>query len=103
MNQYENQFGCASPNETKIIFESLEAAGFAPIDTSWHNDANDSVEVTIKDKKYRVWVGDPENPDECYQRNSLVQVAENAEEDIYILPKATIEEITSKLIEIKNT
>jgi len=97
MNRYNNDWGYHSPEKTKAFAEALESAGFEVIDQSWSNDEVDALDIEIKDKTYRVWVGDPENPDECMQRNSLVDASKDLEIDEYILPTATIQEIIETL------
>lgn len=98
---YKEKIGCQSPEQTTEIFEALKAAGFNPIDTTWHNDASDSVEVEIKDKKFRVWVGDPKCEDEYYQANHLVIVDPHSNVDDQELQASTIQEIIAKLESFK--
>lgn len=90
--------GCHSVKETTEFFAALKKAGLDPIDTSWNNDASDSVEVVINGDTYRVWIGDPASTeDEYYRQNHLVKVHPEHSDMDEELPGKTIEEIIATL------
>lgn len=73
MNQYGNEYGFNSPEETKEIAEDLIAQEIPFTDTSSHQTTNDSLEIkAMNGKRATIWVG---NEDEQEHEDRLHQLS----------------------------
>lgn len=61
MGRYGNQIGYHTVEMTTSCMKLLQDAGFIVKDTSWHNDAVDSLGVEIGDKLWLVFIANSKN------------------------------------------
>lgn len=93
LNQYGHAFGCHTPELTAQTHAELSAS-FPDLewnDESWHNDACDSLTITLKNgNELRVWIPEIEEglPDYCVTVSDDIDQIEGLEFRVKTLPEA---------------